>query len=297
MIRFFKVFINLLYGIFTMGAIAIVVWGANWMVNTGGQSYDVPNLISNSDDDTEKTIYFADIVEFNIVSISNAHKSHEVFLGNEVNGQETILWGAIPIGWFNRSLSWTKNVFVAVLSPSYEIEQMDRYRHAFFLIEEPVEVGEDATGRYIEIDPVGMDENNYGDYDIYGIIYRNQLDPLVTYETFSSEDITRYGVGNNAQNLFEGEATIDFNFKNEIIKFNKYNGSEYDQFEKFLVNKPVAKWAFAEILIIFALTVFVVYQNPIDFTKNNKGVNEMDRSFLPRLPMPKRRERRHSKGQ
>jgi hypothetical protein len=28
---------------------------------------------------------------------------------------------------------------------------------------------------------------------------------------------------------------------NEISKFDKYNQEDYDQFEKFLINKPVAK--------------------------------------------------------
>jgi hypothetical protein len=56
-----------------------------------------------------------------------------------------------------------------------------------------------------------------------------------------------------------------------------------------LINKPVAKWAFAEILIIVIITGFVVYQNPIDFTKNESGVTEINRIFLPKLPMPRRR--------
>jgi hypothetical protein len=51
------------------------------MVNTGGESYDVPNLVGNIDDDPTRTIYFSDIIEFNTVSISNATKSHEIFIG------------------------------------------------------------------------------------------------------------------------------------------------------------------------------------------------------------------------
>ena len=61
MIRLFKIFMNILYGIFTMGVIALIVWSANWLVNTGGETYDVPNLVGNQEDDLDRTVYFSDI--------------------------------------------------------------------------------------------------------------------------------------------------------------------------------------------------------------------------------------------
>lgn len=284
MIRFFKLFINLLYGTFTMGIIAIIVWGSNWVVNIGGESYDVPNLVSNLDDDTGKTIYFSDIIDFNTVSIMNAHKSHEIFLGNEKTGEEYILWRVIPVGWFNKSVTWVKNVVVATLSPSYEIEQMDNYRYAYFVTQHPT-----IPNMYIAIDSSEINVTNYKEetYDIYGIVYGNKLDPIHIGDSFTKQEVMSDG----SWWIFKDTPLADFNFENEVIKFDKYNGEDYDRFEKFLDNKPVAKWAFSEIIIIFALTFFVVYQNPIDFTRNERGVTEINRGFLPRLPMPRRRER------
>lgn len=285
MIRFFKVFINLLYGTFTMGIIAIIVWGANWMVNTGGHPYDVPNLITNDADDPEKTIYFSDVVNFNLTSVGNAHKSHEIFIGNERNGEEE-LFKFIPMGWFNRTVTWTKNVVIAIVSPSYEIEQMDRYRHAFFLIEDPALL----TGHYVMIDYQDFENGTYKVSDIYGIIYGSKSEPIIPGTVITRTQVEENGARNDE---FQSIRKIDFKFDNEIAKYKKYNDVEYESFEKFLVNKPVAKWAFAEIIIIFALTIFVVYQNPIDFAKNERGVTEINRGPLPRIPMPKRREKRY----
>jgi hypothetical protein len=284
MIKFFKIFMNLLYGLFTMGIIAMIVWGANWLVNTGGQSYDVPNLIENEDDDDTRTIYFSDIVSFNMVSIANAHKSHEIFFGNEDTGEEYILWRSVPVGWLNKGMTWTKNVLVATLSPSYEIEQMDRYRHALFVTKLP------DTDRYVTIDSSEITVENYTDsqYDVYGIVFGRKLEPLAVGTEFTYEEIVEDGVWW----VFKHTPLSDFKFKNEVAKFEKYRGVDYDEFDNFLINKPVAKWAFAEMLIIFALTVFVVYQNPIDFNRNSRGVTEVDRGFLPRIPLPKRRERK-----
>jgi len=304
MIKFFKLFMNLLYGLFTMGIIAITIWGANWLVNTGGQSYDVPNLIVNETDDETRTIYFSDIVRFNVVSIANAHKSHEIFFGNQNTGEEYILWRSVPVNWLNKALTWTKNVTVAVLSPSYEIEQMDRYRHALFVTKVP------GTDRYITIDSDEITVDNYTDsqYSIYGIIFGSSLNPIAVgtefkeYKAEADGDWWLIAVGtefegheekpNGFRWIFKQTPLSDFKFKNEVAKFDKYRSSDYDEFEKFLVNKSVAKWAFAEMLIIFSLTIFVVYQNPIDFTRNNKGVTEIDRGFLPRIPKPRRRERK-----
>lgn len=289
MIRFFKVFMNILYGIFTMGVIALIVWGANWLVNTGGETYDVPNLVANENDDACRVIYFSDIIDFNMVSIANAHKSHEIFLGNEETGEEYIFWRILPVGWLNRSLTWTKNVIVATVSPSYEMEQMDNYRYAHFVTQHPT-----IPNMYITIDSSEVTVDNYDDlalYDIYGIIYGSKLDPIEVGESFTKEEI----VADGAWWVFKLTPLSDFQFSNEVIKFEKYNGEDYDVFEKFLTNKPVVKWAFAEILIIFTLTIFVVYQNPIDFNRNARGVTEVDRGFLPRIPLPKRRERKHRK--
>jgi len=287
MIRFFKFFINLLYATFTMGFVAIIVWGSNWLVNTGGESYDVPNLVSNQNDDLTRTIYFSDVIDFNLTSISNAHKSHEIFLGNEDTGEEYILWRAIPVRWFNKSMTWVKNVVVATVSPSYEMEQMDNYRYAMFITEHP-----DLPHTYITIDSTQINLENYEDeeFQIFGIIYGNKLDPMEVGQTITEEEVLANG---KFKDILINREYFDFAFKNEVAKFVKYNGADYDSFEKFLVNKPVAKWAFAEIIIIFSLTIFVVYQNPIDFTRNERGVTEIDRTFLPRIPMPRRRERRY----
>jgi len=281
MIKFFRLFMNLLYGIFTMGVVAIIVWGANWLVNTGGKSYDVPNLVTNVEDDIDRTIYFSDIIKFDAVSIANAHKSHEIFLGNQDTGEEYILWRAVPVAWFNKSVTWSKNVLVAILSPSYEIEQMDRYRYALFVTNIP------GSDKYITIESDEITLDNYT--QVYGIVYGSKFDPLTVGTEFTKDEIK----ANGAWWTLKETDLYDFEFENEIIKFEKYNHEDYDQFEKFLVNKPVAKWAFAEIIIIFALTIFVVYQNPIDFSKNDRGVTEVDRGFLPRIPMPHKRERKH----
>jgi hypothetical protein len=270
-----------------MGIIAIIVWTSNWLVNTGGETYDVPNLIRNEMDDPDRTIYFSDIVKFDMVSISNAHKSHEIFLGNSDTGEEYIFWRLVPVGWFNRSLTWSKNVVVAIVSPSYEIEQMDSYRHAMFITPHPT-----IPNAYITIDSSEINSNNYNDstFDIHGIVFGNTLHPLEVGQSFTKEEVLSNG---RFKDMLINRDYIDFKFKNEVIKFEKYNSEEYDQFQKFLVNKPVAKWAFAEMIIIFSLTLFVVYQNPIDFTRNERGVTEIDRTFLPRIPLPKRRERKY----
>ena len=39
-------------------------------------------------------------------------------------------YGLFQMGWANRTISWTKNVFIAVFAPSYEIEQVEKYRNA-----------------------------------------------------------------------------------------------------------------------------------------------------------------------
>jgi hypothetical protein len=33
----------------------------------------------------------SDVIDFNLTSVANAHKSHEIFLGNEDTGEEYIL--------------------------------------------------------------------------------------------------------------------------------------------------------------------------------------------------------------
>lgn len=298
MIKFFKIFINMLYAFFTMGMIAIVVWGANWMVNTGGESYDVPNLVSNLDDDVDRTIYFSDIISFDAVSISNATRSHEIFLGDT---DEYILWRAVPVHWLNVSMTWVKNVTIAVLSPSYEIEQMERYRYSMFItklypddLTSDVYVVIDPTITYVDINgmtvTIRIDKENYNRFDTYGIVYGDKDNPIEIGTEFTYQEVTELGVlwrfDTPIEDLSLNDTAVQFN---EVSKYDKYNLEDYDQFEKFITNKPVAKWAFAEIIIIVIITGFVVYQNPIDFTRNESGVTEINRTFLPRLPLPKRR--------
>lgn len=250
MVKFFKWFINILYAVFTMGMIALLIWGANWAVNTGGKNEDVPNLIKN-EADVPHTIYFSDIIGFESVSILNAHRSHEIFIDSARDGSEKFWF--IPMAWANRSISWTKNIFVAVLSPSYEIEQMEKYRGAVMIY------GEDNN-------PSGIDFDGDGTPDTTAI------------------------------NWINGGPVPNLSFRNELKKYEKYNLEDYDKYVKFLDNKPVVKWAFAEILIILALTFFVVYQNPIDFKRTEDGVTEINKSFLPRLPLPKRRVKKKKRN-
>lgn len=298
MIKFFKIFINMLYAGFTMGMIALVAWGANWMVNTGGDTADVPNLVSNVEDDTN-TIYFRDIISFDMVSISNATRSHEVIIGGT---DETILFDAIPVRWANVAMTWLKNVSTAVFSPSYEIEQMERYRYAMFVTKV---IPDDPTSDvYVVIDPfieitdstgmmiqVRIDKLNYRHFDTYGIVYGSHENPIEIGDEFSYSEVEAQGkmwkYDTPVPDLSLNDEPTQFN---EISKYDKYNREEYNQFEKFLINKTVVKWAFAEIIMIMVLTGFVVYQNPIDFTKDeNSGVTEINRSFFPRIPTPKRR--------
>lgn len=295
MIKFFRIFINMLYAFFTMGMIAIIAWGANWMVNTGGESYDVPNLIANKDDDPSRTIYFSDIIEFDGVSISNAARSHEIFIGDT---DEYIFWRAINVRWLNTGLTWVKNVTIAILSPSFEIEQMGRYRYASFVTRETrLNEGGFPYELYVVIDSSNITLENYKylEYDIYGILHGSKEASYEVGQEFTYEQVKELGAGWKWAHEDDPDVDDDMvdealnSLYNEVSKFDKYNREEYAEFDKFLVNKPVVKWAFAEIIIIIIITGFVVYQAPIDFTKTESGVTEINKTFFPRIPLPRRR--------
>jgi hypothetical protein len=121
------------------------------------------------------------------------------------------------------------------VSPSYEIEQMDSYRHAMFITPHPT-----IPNAYITIDSSEINSNNYNDstFDIHGIVFGNTLHPLEVGQSFTKEEVLSNG---RFKDMLINRDYIDFKFKNEVIKFEKYNSEEYDQFQKFLVNKPVAK--------------------------------------------------------
>ena len=178
---------------------------------------------------------------------------------------------------------------------------MERYRYAVFVTKlypddmtSDVYVVIDPTKTYINLDGElvtdRINKENYKSFDTYGIIYGDQENPIEIGTEFTYDEVVENGVlwryDTPVDHLSLNDTAVQFN---EVSKYDKYNLEAYDQFEKFLVNKPVAKWAFAEIIIIIIVTGFVVYQNPIDFTRNESGVTEINRTFLPRLPMPRRR--------
>ena len=279
MIKLFKLFVNFLYFLFTLGLIALIMWGANAAVNIGGSNEDVPNLIKKVSEDPEKsdsenTIYFSDVFGFTMTSVQNAHKSREVFiyqLGSE--GKPIEKFWFIPMGWANKTMTWTKNVFIAVFAPSHEIEQMQRYRYAsvYGPYDGPHADLNDETYRSYYID-----FNSNGEFD-------------------TGEDIRQF-------NDIEGKHIENQKFLNEMNRYNKYNQIDeeqidmYEKFDKFMNNKPVVKWAFAEVIIIVVLSFIVVYQNPIDFKQTNDGVTEMSKSFIPKFPKPRRRPKKNKRN-
>lgn len=258
MIKLFKLFVNFLYFLFTLGLIALIMWGANGAVNIGGSNEDVPNLIKK-ESDSDDTIYFSDVFGFFSLSVQNAHSSHEVYINTGRHDEEK-LW-FIQMGWANRTISWTKNVFIAVFAPSYEIEQVEKYRN--------------ATLEDLEYD---------GDLVVSKINFNNG----------KYEDVPRW--------LNDGTGPYDNpTFKNTLSKYYKYNQDEdgndpYGYYDKFMDNKSVVKWAFAEVIIIVVLSFIVVYQNPIDFKQTNDGVTEMSKSFIPKFPKPRRRPKKNKRN-
>lgn len=255
MINFFKMFVNFLYFLFTLGLIALIAWGANAAVNIGGSNEDVPNLIKK-ESDSEDTIYFSDVFGFFGLSVQNAHNSHEVYINTGRHDEEK-LW-FIQMGWANRTISWTKNVFIAVFAPSYEIEQVEKYRNAT-------------------------------------LEYDGELVISINFNNEKYEDVPRW--------LKDGtEAWDNPIFKNTLSKYNKYNqidengNDPYEYYDKFMNNKSVVKWAFAEVILIVFLSFIVVYQNPIDFKQTNDGVTEMSKSFIPKFPKPRRRQKKNKRN-
>lgn len=264
MIKFFKWFINLLYFFFTLALVALLVWGANGLTNTAGDNKDVPNLIKTEKDHPD-TVYFSDVFAFSGTSITNAHKSREIYIDTNRDGSEK-LW-FVPMAWANKTITWSKNVFVAVFSPSYEMEQLDKYRNAEIieverLIENPVIEGETYK------------------YTTQVIRFRDEKHP----------DIDRWVV------IFDKEGTDiqlpNAKWANQISKYNKYNLENYNNYMKFIENKTVVKWAFAEVMIIVVLSFVIVYQNPIEFKNGENGTTEMTKSFIPKMPRPRRRQKR-----
>lgn len=253
--KIFKWFLTLLYGIITTGIVSLVVWGANAAVNIGGSNEDVPNLI-RKESDSENTIYFSDVVGFFALSVQNAHNSHEVYINTGRHDEEK-LW-FIQMGWANKTISWTKNVFIAVFAPSYEIEQVEKYRN--------------ATLEDLEYD---------GDLVVSKINFNNG----------KYEDVPRW--------LNDGTGPYDNpTFKNTLSKYYKYNQDEdgndpYGYYDKFMNNKSAVKWAYAEIIIIIVLTMYVVYQNPIDFERTNDGTTEISNNLIPRVPRPRKRRNKN----
>lgn len=273
MIKFFKLFINFLYFLFTLGLIALIMWGANAAVNVGGSNEDVPNLIKK-ESDSENTIYFSDVFGFFALSVQNAHKSSEVFIYQlDSEGKPIEKFWFIPMSWANKTMTWTKNVFIAIFAPSHEIEQMQRYRYA------------SVYGPYDVSDGV-LDDDTYRDYYI-------DFNSNGKFDT--GEDIRQF-------NDIEGNYIENQKFLNEMNRYNKYNQIDeeqidmYEKFDKFMNNKPVVKWAFAEVIIIVVLSFIVVYQNPIDFKQTNDGVTEMSKSFIPKFPKPRRRPKKNKRN-
>lgn len=279
MTKLFKIFINLLYSIFTMGLLAIVIWGANWSVNIGGASHDVPNLIENTTDDPNQTIYFSDVGSFTWTSIKNAHLSKEVIIDTSRDGSEKFWF--IPVGWLNKGLTWTKNVFVAVLMPSYELEQVEKYRNSKLVISDKYP---DGIFEAIEFySPEGELVETIYFLPFYGKGNKIYQSPRDLNHIFKYEKYNQVDSGVIYQKLATGEE-----FDRSIVETDVY-----ERFDKFYDNKPAVKWAFAEVVIIIVMTILIVYNNPIDFAKNDQGVTEIKGNIMPRVPRPRRREKKN----